>query len=255
VVNIDNDGAGIIVSNISGNTTEAGGTATFTVVLASAPSSSVSIGLTSSDTTEGTISAASLSFTTSNWATPQTVTVTGVNDNLDDGNVAFSITTANASGGGGGPGGYNVMSVADVPVINTDDDTAGFTVSAVSGNTSEAGTNASFTIRLNSQPTANVMVGLTSSDTTEGTVSPASLTFTTSNWATPQTVNITRVDDSIDDGDIAYSIITAPASSSDGTYNLLNPANVSLTNIDNDSAGFNISTISGNTTESGGSAT
>ena len=44
-------------------TTEAGGTATFTVVLSSQPTADVTIGLSSSDTTEGTVAPTSLLFT------------------------------------------------------------------------------------------------------------------------------------------------------------------------------------------------
>ena len=59
---------------------------------------------------------------------------------------------------------------------------------------------------LNAQPTADVTIGLSSSDTTEGTVAPASLTFTTGNWNVAQTVTVTGVDDALDDGDVAYTI-------------------------------------------------
>ena len=83
---------------------------------------------------------------------------------------------------------------------NTDDETAGFTISSISGNTTEAGGTATFTVRLSSQPTANVTIGVSSSDTTEGTVSPSSLTFTSSNWNANQTVTVTGVNDSLDDG-------------------------------------------------------
>ena len=70
--------AGITVSPTSGLvTTEAGGTATFTVALTSTPSANVTIGLTSSDTTEGTVSPPSLTFTPADALTPKTVTVTG----------------------------------------------------------------------------------------------------------------------------------------------------------------------------------
>ena len=66
---------------------------------------------------------------------------------------------------------------------------------------------------LNTQPTADVTIALSSSDTTEGTVAPASLTFTTANWNVAQTVTVTGVDDALDDGDVAYTIVTAPATS------------------------------------------
>ena len=57
VSNTDNDGAGITVTPTAGlATTEAGGTATFTVVLNTQPTADVTIALSSSDTTEGTVS-------------------------------------------------------------------------------------------------------------------------------------------------------------------------------------------------------
>ena len=113
---------------------------------------------------------------------------------------------------------YSGFDASDVPVTNTDDDTAGITVTPTSGlTTTEAGGTATFTVVLNSQPTADVAIGLSSSDTTEGTVGP-SLTFTTANWNTPQTVTVTGVDDALDDGDIAYTIVTAAATSADVLY-------------------------------------
>ena len=56
VTNTDNDAAGITVTPTTGlTTTEASGTATFTVVLTSAADGDVTIDLSSSDTTEGTV--------------------------------------------------------------------------------------------------------------------------------------------------------------------------------------------------------
>ena len=214
VTNIDNDAAGISVTPISGlTTTEAGGRAHFTVVLNTQPTADVIIALSSSNPTEGTVSPASLTFTSDNWNMPQTVDVTGVNDALDDGDIAYTIVTAAAVSADPG---YNGLNPADVTVINTDNDAAGITVTPTSGlTTTEGGGTATFTVVLNSQPTADVTIGLSSSDTTEGTVSPASVTFTAANWNTPQTVTVTGVDDLVDDGDVAYTIVTAPATSSD----------------------------------------
>jgi len=250
--NVDNDTNGFTVSVISGNTTEAGGTATYTIALNTEPAATVTIGVTSNDTGEGAVSPASLEFTTENWATPQTVTVTGVNDDVDDGNIDYTLVNAAATSADGD---YDGLNPDDVAATNTDDDTAGFTVSAISGNTTEVGGTATYTVVLNTQPTATVNVGVTSSDTTEGTVSPASLAFSTVSWATPQTVTVTGVDDDIDDGDVGYTLVNAAATSADGNYSGLNPADVSATNTDNDTAGFTVSAISGNTTETGGTAT
>jgi len=62
------------------NTTEAGGTATFTARLTSMPSGDVSFDLSSSDATEGSVEPASLTFTPANWNVPQTVTVRSAED-------------------------------------------------------------------------------------------------------------------------------------------------------------------------------
>jgi large repetitive protein len=253
VSNTDNDTAGITVSAISGSTTEAGGTATFTVVLNSQPTANVVIGVSSSDTTEGTVAPASLTFTSVNWAAPQTVTVTGVNDDLDDGNQPYTIVTAAAVSTD--TTGYSGMDAANVSVSNTDNDTAGITVSAISGATTEGAVTATFTVVLNSQPTADVVVGISSSDTTEGTVAPASLTFTSVNWAAPQTVTVTGVNDDLADGNQPYSILTAAATSTDLGYSGMDAANVAVTNTDNDTAGITVSMISGATTEGAVTAT
>jgi len=112
----------------------------------------------------------------------------------------------------------------------------GITVEPTSGLiTTEDGGTDTFTVALNTEPTANVTIGLSSNDTTEGTVSPTSLTFTAGDWDTPQTVTVTGVDDSIEDGDVGYTIVLDRASSADLDYNGLDPADVSVVNQDNDS--------------------
>ena len=65
--------------------------ATFTVVLDSEPTANVTIGLSSNDEGEGIQVPLDLTFTSENWNVPQIVTVTGVNDNLDDGNQTYYI--------------------------------------------------------------------------------------------------------------------------------------------------------------------
>jgi uncharacterized repeat protein (TIGR01451 family) len=247
--------AGVTVTPTSGLvTTEAGGKATFTMVLTSQPTANVTIGLTSSNLTEGTVAPAAVTFTSANWNIAQTVTVTGVDDAIVDGTVAYTIVTGATSSTDLT---YNGLAVADVSVSNTDNDTAGVTVTPTSGLvTTEAGGTATFTVVLTSQPTANVTIPLSSSDLTEGTVSPASVTFTSANWNVAQTVTVTGVDDSIVDGTVAYTIVTGATSSADLTYNGLAVADVSVSNTDNDTAGVTVTPTSGLiTTEAGGTAT
>ena len=180
--------------------------------------------------------------------------MTGVNDDLDDGDIAYSIVTAAATSADG-----ELQRDQRRPTSRHEHRQRRVRRSPsrpISGPTTEAGGTATFTVVLDAQPTADVTVGLSSSDATEGTVLPASLTFTSANWNTPQTVTVTGVNDDLDDGDIAYSIVTAAATSADGNYNGINAADVSVTNTDNDASGITVSTISGpTTTEAGGTAT
>ncbi|MBF0350201.1 MAG: hypothetical protein HQM11_04180, partial [SAR324 cluster bacterium] len=252
VKNIDDETAGFSVSAISQNTTEGKGTATFTVKLNSQPESDVQIGLSSNDSTEGTISPTSLTFTSANWNANQTVTVTGVDDNVQDGSQSYKIIVGAAVSQDVN---YSGLNPDDVTVTNTDNDTAGVTVSTISGNTTEASGTATFTVVLNSQPTETVTIPVSSKDTTEGTPSVSSLTFTTTNWNASQTVTVTGVNDNVQDGNQSYTIELDDITSTDTNYNKLNPGDVTVINTDNDTAGLTVSTISGNTTEASGTAT
>jgi hypothetical protein len=100
--------------------------------------------------------------------------------------------------------------------------------------TTEEGGSCSFTVVLGSQPTANVTVGLSSSDPSEAGVTPASLTFTSLDWNVPQTVTATGVDDLAADGDQFYSIVTSPASSLDPRYAGFDAPDVQVRSKDNE---------------------
>ncbi|MCP3868798.1 MAG: calcium-binding protein, partial [Gammaproteobacteria bacterium] len=234
--NIDDDSRGFTLSPTNGlETTEAGGTDTFTVRLNSEPTADVTLLLSSSNTDEGTIDKATLDFTALNWDQEQTVTITGADDNVDDNDQVYSIITAAATGGD-----YAGTNPSDVSVTNQDDDAVGFTISPINGlTTTEAGGTDTFTIQLNSEPSAPVSLMLLSSNITEGTIDKASLDFTASDWDQPQTVTVTGVDDNVDDSNQVYSIITSTASG--GDYAGLNPADISVTNQDDDTAGFTLS--------------
>jgi hypothetical protein len=67
--------------------------------------------------------------------------------------------------------------------------------------TTEAGGTATVTARLSSQPVADVVIPVSSSDLTEGTLQTPALTFTAADWDVPQTVTVTGADDFVKDGD------------------------------------------------------
>lgn len=229
VTNLDNDVPGISITPTTAlNTTEAGGTASFQVVLQTQPTANVAVTLQSDDASEGTSNQSMLTFTIANWNVPQLVTLTGQNDDIDDGDVTYHVTFTNTSSADPI---YNNLSIPNLTLQNTDNDTASFTVTPTSGlQTTEAGGTANFTVRLTSEPSAAVTISVTSSDTDEGTPSVSQLVFTQANWDAPQSVTVTGVDDGVADGTTAYQILLGSATSSDETYNGLNPQDVSLTN-------------------------
>ncbi|TFH70252.1 hypothetical protein E3V39_15360, partial [Gammaproteobacteria bacterium LSUCC0112] len=247
VTNQDNDKAGMKVSQTALTTAESGTSASFTVVLDSQPTANVTVGIGGLDATEGSLSANSVTFTAENWNNPQTVTVTGVDDLLFDGDIGYTLQlTANSADSN--YAGRN----ASIAVTNQDNDKAGFKVSETALITTEAGSSASFTVVLQSQPTADVTFAIGGLDVTEGGLSTNSVTFTAANWNTPQTVTVTSVDDQLVDGDVAYTL-QLTASSSDTNY-AGKSASVAVTNRDNDKAGMQVSETALVTTESGASA-
>ncbi len=156
-------------------TTESGSAATFTVVLTTQPTSDVSIALSSSDPTEGTVSPTPLTFTSADWNTAQTVTVTGVDDSLVDGNIAYTVNFVVSSSDGS----YNNFSVPPVSVTNNDNDTAGVTLDPATLQLNN-GQQATYKIYLNTPPTGSVTV-LFSFDPkhvkVDGETKPFTLTF------------------------------------------------------------------------------
>jgi hypothetical protein len=209
-------------------TTEAGGTDVFTVVLDSQPSANVVLKMDSSDPSEGLPSPDTLTFKPDNWDVPQTVTVTGQDDHAQDGPITYTILTEPATSADPN---FDGVDPADVSATNSDNDTAGLTVSPQSGLiTTEGHGTALIKVVLNTQPASKVTVDLSSSNTAEGVVSPASLTFTQSDWDVIQTVIATGVDDQVNDGDTPYQVELS-TTSHDLEYDGLHPL-IDATNLD-----------------------
>ena len=247
VTNVDDDTAGFMLVPVAGlTTTESGGEAMFTIALNKAPTADVSIDLSSDNMMEGTVSPASLMFTSTNWMAPQVVTVTGVDDELRDGPQKYHVVTGAATSTDAK---YSGLNPPDVEVTNNDNDTANVILMPATGLlTSEKGEMTSLTIALGSPPSGDVVIGLTSSDTSEGTVMPDSVTFTKVNWMAPQVISVTGVDDDRIDGSQPYQVVTSIISSEDPGYATLEPPNADVTNIDDDSPGLRLTPTEGLTT-------
>ena len=188
----DDDTPGV---RVSGNalTVSEGGSATYTVKLNTLPTGSVTVAVAASGDSDDDLTAAptSLTFTTGTWNAAQTVTVSAADDgDAEDGTATF----ANVPSGGG----YTSLMGAIVTATEDDDDTAGVTVTPARLTVNENGSE-TYTVVLDTLPTAAVTVGVTASGDSDLSVSSAALTFTTSNWNTAQTVTVSAADD--DDSD------------------------------------------------------
>ena len=225
---------GLVLSESNVATNEGGSTATVMVSLRTAPTAQVVLTVTSSAPDEATVSPLSLTFTTADWDTFQAITITGVDDAVDDGDVSYTITAGSTSTDSD----YSGLT-ASISGVNADDDTAGIYLSATSVTTDEGGLAEEVAVSLTSEPTARVVLTVTSSDPGEATASPSTLTFGPGSgsraWDAEQTVTVTGADDSIvDDGDQIYTIMVGVASSADSVYAGLSPREISGVNADND---------------------
>ena len=225
-----------------------GGTATFAVTLATEPTGAVVLDVASSDTMEGTVLPAALTFQAADWNTEQTVTLTGVDDdpptptvpNQKAGTRDYTVTlTVNAAAtadvdydalGAGPPRGPAVTVYAK----NADNE-YGLDLSGNALTVDEAGGTATFTVALFTQPTGDVLVAVTSQAPNDVTVSPGSLTFTSGTWETKQTVTVTGVDDNVyDPTNPSYDVVLNPSSTADANYNGLDDETVRVTTEDDD---------------------
>ena len=227
----DNDTLGMTVTPSTLDVDE-GGTAMYTVKLDTAPTGDVTVAITSNDPEAATVSPDTLTFTSQNWATAQTVTVMGVEDiDRDDESVTLSNNPSGAE--------YVNVSTVDVDLSVTDNDIASVSVSKTALMVGEENTTGnSYTLVLNNQPTANVTVTVAGHSGTDVTPSPITLTFTSTDWETPKTVTVTAANDADTVNDVVT--LTHSAASTDIGYQDIPIASVDVTVTDNDTPGITV---------------
>ena len=236
LTHMDSDTSHFDITPTSGLvTTKAGGSGIIHFRLTSQPSANLQISVSSSNATQGTVTPSLLVFTTSNWNIYKTVTVTGVNNNLIEGNRDYSIDFGSVVGGGVLAG----KKPNSISIKNQDTNMAGILLSSTSLSLNEGSTGISVTAKLSTVPTANVIVHLSSSDTlTGGTVSPSTLVFNSTNWNIPQNIIITPVPrDNIQTANVNYAI-NITTTSSDFNYSGITTGPIHATTINVDTRGY-----------------
>lgn len=196
-----------------------GGSTTYTVVLETRPVGNVLISVFASGVTA---QPDKLTFTSDNWQTAQTVTVSAAQDEDTEDETAY----INHGVGAGPDSGYSGVPVPYVTVSIIDDDEpaaqaaqqqqaepGSVTVSLSSLFPREGDTGLFYTVVLDAEPTGNVVIAV-SSDNGDVAPEPASLTFAPDNWQTPQAVTVSASED----GDRVDDWATISHRASGGNY-------------------------------------
>ena len=176
----------------------------------------MTIDLRSNNTGEGTVSPASLTFRPGNWMPAETVTITGVNDPDDDGDVTYTIVTDPASSADTS---YDGFDAANVSVINVDNDEPLVLSLSLPAAINEDESTLGTVTRNGTE--GDLVIDLASDDTGEATV-PATVTI--QNHQSSATFTLTGVQDyEYNDGDEGEETvtITALAGGTSGTEQLL----------------------------------
>ncbi len=157
------------------------------------------------------------------WTTQANLGVTPINNvwrlsTVNDAQNSYQ----NRAGNPGNPGTY-FSTIVNVRIAESGGSTA----------VTEGGATDTYTVRLTSQPSADVTV--TATPDAQVSVNFPTLTFTSANWATPQTVTVTAVNDVVFEG-AHTGLIGFSVSSSDPAYDGLTLNSLSATVTDNDAA-------------------
>ena len=211
------------------NVTE-GGDVSIAVTLSADPERSVAIPITTTNqgtATDADYSGVPLEVTFQSGDTEVTFTFTATDDPVDDDGEWMKMTFGALSAG------VSEGTTTEATVSITDNDVSEVTVSETALTVPEGGTaGETYTVVLDSQPTADVVVTVAGHAGTEVTPSPASLTFTTSNWNDAHTVTVKAGDDAdtLDD----TVTLTHSAASTDSNYEGITIGNVTVTVNDDD---------------------
>ena len=193
-----------------------GGSAGYTVVLDTQPTDDVMIEVTwltgSGSDTDLTASPVTLTFTDSNWNTPQTVTVSAAED--ADGahgilNLLHAADSADSL--------YHAIPIDAVRAVEADNDEIGVTVWPQVLRMPDGGSR-EYTVVLNTQPTDDVTITVTRDQRGDDdlTALPDTLIFTKETLDTPQTVTVSAAED--DDQVDGVAVFSHSVASNDENY-------------------------------------
>ena len=250
VIVVDDDtarGAGLLIDPASLEMLEGGGS-TYQVRLATEPTADVTVTVTGTeaDLTVLSVGPTVLRFTAADWDTPRTVTLTaGTDADTDDDQMTLTHTAASDDTA------YDAVS-ATLAVRVIDDGSTGHAALEVypAQLSVDEGRATGYTVRLLTQPSADVTVTISGAAGSDLAGVPETLTFTGADWYSWQTVTMSAEDD----GDIDNDEATLTHTATGGDYRGQS-AIVTVEIIDDDAAGVRLAPTQVSVTEGGGGAT
>ena len=253
-VTVADAGHGVVVSESSVSVAENDETVTYTVVLKSQPSGNVVISATSGATATATVSPSTLTFNSSNWNTPKTVTITG--KGAGSTTISHAVTSATVDQ-------TNYPTTMTIPGVGVAVIAApGVSITETSGSTvvnEDGSTTDSYDIVLDAEPTHDVTVTVSAGSGVQvnkaggNHASSQTLTFTPSGagiWSTAQTIAVRGVNDNADNAGGGRTVtISHAANSADPGYNINSAGSVDVRVTDDDATTVTLAGTSGNIEE------
>ena len=208
---------------------------TYTVALTSRPSRPVVVALSHSGDPDISANVAQVSFEPSEWDNPSTVTVQASRDPdaVDDtATLRHSASSSDST--------YDGAPVDPVRITVGDLDSVGVNITPLNL-TIDEGASRTYTVVLASKPSQDVVVEVDRTGDEDVVPQPDSLTFTGSNWQDPQAVTVQALQDpdAVDD----TATLLHSTTSSDAAYGGLTVSDVSVSVIDDDTTGVNVSPL------------
>ena len=235
----DDDVAGVSVSKASLTIAE-GSSGTYTIVLDSQPIASVAVAINDPSNTDVTAEPASLTFSSTDWNTPKTVTVNAAQDaDAEDETVTVTHTVTSTDSI------YSGASANSVAVSVTDDEVP---VTVQFGATTYEvveGESVTVAVTLSADPERTVVIPIThtpqgNTTSTDYSGVPANVTFSTGDMS--QTITFTATQDDVDDG--GKSVLLAFGAPLPGGVSLGTTVTTTVSITDDDVAGVSVSKAS-----------
>ena len=228
---LDDDDAGVTVTPTALTVAE-GVDGEYTVVLDSQPTRNVTVTIGGASDTGLTLNPSTLTFTTSDWNSAKTVTVSaGLDDDADSETITLTHTVTSNDAL------YEGISAEDVVVTVTDPD-PGVKISKTALTIVE-GSSDTYEVVLNTQPAGDVTVTIAGHAGTDASLDETTLTFTDEDWETAQTVTVTAESDS-DTDDEDDVTLTHTVASSDTDYDGFSAAAVTVSITDDDGTSVSV---------------